>query len=108
MAYLDYILCGRCHQKLIYDGDGTSRDWLLERFGEDSLICPNCFNLERSTFINTMLSQVARLNKKYSNLQDEDLILIHKLRKEVEKLQSKKQKTPPKIGSHTLKGWRVL
>ena len=96
MAYLDYILCGKCHQKLVYDGDGTSRDWLLERFGEDSLICPSCFNLERSTFINTMLSQVARLNKKYSDLQDEDLNLIHELNAKVRKLTKPKRKRIPK------------
>ena len=96
MAYLDYILCVKCHQKLVYDGDGTSRDWLLERFGEDSLICPSCFNLERSTFINTMLSQVARLNKKYNDLQDEDLNLIHELNAKVRKLTKPKGKRIPK------------
>ncbi len=96
MAYLDYILCEKCHQKLVYDGDCTSRDWLLERFGVDSLICPSCLNIERSTFINTMLNQVARLNKKYSDLQDEDLKLIHELNIKVRKLTKPKGKRIPK------------
>lgn len=42
MAYLDYITCPDCHEKVVYDGDHTKRDWLMERFGVDSLLCPTC------------------------------------------------------------------
>ena len=42
MAYLDYITCPDCHAKVVYDGDHTKRDWLMERFGVDSLLCPTC------------------------------------------------------------------
>lgn len=43
MALSDYILCHRCNCKLIYDGDGDNRDWLIERFGkEPEFYCPPC------------------------------------------------------------------
>ena len=43
MALGDYILCCKCGVKLIYDGDRSQREWLEERFGEESGIeCPDC------------------------------------------------------------------
>ena len=43
MARGDYILCCKCGVKLIYDGDRSQREWLQERFGEESGIeCPDC------------------------------------------------------------------
>ena len=43
MARGDYILCCKCGVKLIYDGDRSQREWLEERFGEESGIeCPDC------------------------------------------------------------------
>ena len=42
MAGIDYILCTDCHTKVVYDGGHKNRDWLMERFGVDSLLCPTC------------------------------------------------------------------
>lgn len=49
MAARDYILCGDCGVKLIYDGDDNAREWLEKRYGDPSaptwtadIICPEC------------------------------------------------------------------
>jgi len=43
MALRDYILCGTCECKLLYDGDDNGRDRLESVFGEGArLLCPDC------------------------------------------------------------------
>ena len=49
MALRDYILCGECETKLVYDGNDEAREWLEERYGDPScncytvkLLCPTC------------------------------------------------------------------
>lgn len=46
MAGIDYILCKKCHTKIIYDGDDNGRERLLSRWGSvDVLLCPDCVKL---------------------------------------------------------------
>lgn len=48
MAYVDYIHCSECDCKLIYDGYGSIRENLQERYDipeekfNQPLICPEC------------------------------------------------------------------
>jgi len=60
MARGDYILCCKCGVKLIYDGDRSQREWLQERFGEESGIeCPDC-----------------KSKREWQGLTDEEIALI--------------------------------
>ena len=43
MALGDYILCCKCEDKLLYDGDRSNRQWWKERYGtEPEIKCPKC------------------------------------------------------------------
>lgn len=42
MAYLDYIPCCECKEKLIYDGSWEGRERLEERYGTTDIMCPKC------------------------------------------------------------------
>ena len=55
MALRDYILCGECEVKLIYDGNDDAREWLEERYGDPNcgcytvkLLCPTCLEKLRA------------------------------------------------------------
>ena len=65
MALRDYILCGECEVKLIYDGNDDAREWLEERYGDPNcgcytvkLLCPTC--LEKLRAENAKLRRVIK------------------------------------------------
>lgn len=55
MAKGDYICCGACDCKLIYDGDRNGRDRLEQNWGDPDgpiytvkILCPDCLKKERA------------------------------------------------------------
>ena len=89
MAYLDYITCPDCHAKVVYDGDYTNRDRLMERFGVDTLVCPTCtlIRAERSAVL------VKTCAGRWRDVCDKDmsrsLKIISQLRAQIAKLTPK-------------------
>ena len=55
MAFRDYIICGECETKIIYDGYDNGRDRLEELWGDPKadfwtvhLLCPDCLKKLRA------------------------------------------------------------
>ena len=60
MAMGDYICCGRCRCKLIYDGSHAGREALEQKWGAPdeptytvSLLCPDCL-AAKDELLNTL------------------------------------------------------
>jgi hypothetical protein len=67
MAVRDYIVCGSCECKIIYDGHNNGRNMLEENWGDPSkdfwtvsLYCPTCL-LDVIAERDALRDQVARL-----------------------------------------------
>ena len=90
MAGIDYILCTDCHTKVVYDGDHTSRDWLMERFGVDTLLCPKCA-LERAERARDLVMTCSmRWRLKMDKDFSESFKIISKLRRQIARLEKGK------------------
>ena len=91
MAYLDYICCTDCHGKVVYDGDHTKRDWLMERFGVDSLLCPTCtlIRAERSAVL--VKTCAGRWRAVCDKDMDDSLKIIRQLRAQIAKVTPKRK-----------------
>ena len=90
MAGIDYILCTDCHAKVAYDGDHTNRDWLMERFGVDTLLCPKC-TLERAERARELVQTCAgRWRLKMEQDASESGKIIDRLRRQIARLEGTK------------------
>ena len=75
MAYMDYITCPRCTAKVVYDGAHTARDWLLERFGTDELMCPACQQKEQQEAAELVKNVCARWRQQHPRHLQEAFML---------------------------------
>ena len=68
MARGDYLLCGDCQTKLVYDGDWSGRDRVLEVFGEGwtTLVCPPCLVRRDAAVRRAALEEAARDCEKFA------------------------------------------
>ena len=90
MAGIDYILCTDCHTKVVYDGGHKNRDWLMERFGVDTLLCPKCAlgQAERARYL--VMTCAGRWRMKMDKDVSESIKIISGLRRQIARLEKGK------------------